>query len=575
MYLPDDPGPECWAAMHLHLAYPVECAKVRIVTFISPGTTYRLIVLDGRQTSRSDLLRWSRYGAVAAIDEGGPARSMIPYLVDILPRFPERSRNFDGPNIASLGFLSLPSGRRSRTGSFDRILVSFGGEDHAGLGSRFLGKLLGDGLVEPRQVTVVSGPLASHDHDYPGVNAIGPVQDLKERLRSYDLVVTQFGLTAFEAAWSGCAVLLLNPSPVHEQLSRLAGFVSLGIIEPDIRRLRRWLADPAALAVKSAQAAPEKKECLSDRLAALVPCHVTACPACGQELAQAVYRTERKTYLRCTDCGLIRMAFFMPRRDHYDDKAYFFEEYKAQYGKTYIEDIPAIRLAGSKRLEIIESLLGGKPERASILDVGCAYGAFVAEAQSRGWFPVGSDLAPDAVAYVGKTFGVPAFVSDFAMPGGDGLYPRNLDCLSMWYVIEHFDELGRILRRAASLIRPGGVFAFSTPSCAGVSARTRSADFWERSPDDHCTVWDPRTVGGILKPFGFTVQRIVVTGHHPERFPAGPTRRSSLAYAATMRLSEWLGLGDTFECYAIRDGVPSVGHPAPEIKQENTQLERT
>ena len=78
MYLPDDPGPECWAAMHLHLAYPVECAKVRIVTFISPGTTYRLIVLDGRQTSRSDLLRWSRYGAVAAIDEGGPARSMIP-----------------------------------------------------------------------------------------------------------------------------------------------------------------------------------------------------------------------------------------------------------------------------------------------------------------------------------------------------------------------------------------------------------------------------------------------------------------------------------------------------------------
>jgi SAM-dependent methyltransferase len=575
LYLPDDPGPDCWSAMHLKLAYPVECAKVRIATFIPPGTRYRLVVLDGRQTSQADLIRWNNSGTVVAIDEGGSSRSMVPYLVDILPRFPLQSRGFDGPNIASLGFLSLPAGRRSPPSSFDRILVSFGGEDPAGLGARFLRALLGGGLVEPRSLTVVSGPLANHEQDYPGVHSIGPVQDLKERLRSYDLVVTQFGLTAFEAAWSGCAVLLLNPGIVHEKLSRLAGFASLGIIEPDTRSLKRWLTDPVELAARSAKAAPDKKESLSARLAVLAPFHTGSCPACGHELAEAVYRTERKTYFRCLDCGLIRMVFFMPRQHHYEDKSYFFDEYKAQYGKTYIEDIPAIRLAGARRLEMIESLLGGKPENASVLDVGCAYGAFVAEAQSRGWSPVGSDLAPDAVAYVGKTFGVPAFVSDFSMPGGDGLYPRNLDCLSMWYVIEHFDELGRILRRAASLIRPGGVFAFSTPSCAGISARTRPVDFWEKSPDDHFTVWDPRTVGGILKPFGFTVQRIVVTGHHPERFPAGPTRRSSLAYAATMRLSEWLGLGDTFECYAIRDAAPPVGQSAPGAKQEIKLREST
>ncbi|MFH2114809.1 MAG: methyltransferase domain-containing protein, partial [Spirochaetota bacterium] len=411
--------------------------------------------------------------------------------------------------------------------------------------------------------------------DFPGINAIGPVQDLKERLCSYDLVVTQFGLTAFEAAWSGCAVLLLNPSLVHEQLSRLAGFASLGVIRPDIRALQRWLADPEGLAAMSAKAAPKKKESLSARLAALSPRHVGSCPACGQVLSNVVFRTERKTYLRCLGCGLVRMAYFLPRKVHYDAKAYFFEEYKAQYGKTYIEDIPNIRLAGSKRLEIIESLLGGKPDGASLLDVGCAYGAFVAEAQSRGWSPVGSDLAPDAVEYVGKTFGIPAFVSDFSIPGGDGLYPRNLDCLTMWYVIEHFDELGRILRRAASLVRPGGVFAFSTPSCAGVSSRIRPADFWDRSPDDHFTVWEPRTVGGILKLFGFTVQRIVVTGHHPERFPGGSVRRGLLAYGVAMMISRLLGLGDTFECYAVRDGSSPLAQASCGTRRETTRLERT
>lgn len=575
IYLPDDPGPDCWGAAQLRLAYPAECAKVQLATCILPGARYRLVVMDGRQTGLAELFRWSMYGTVVSIDEGGPARPLVPYLVDILPRLPSRTRTYDDPNIASLGFLSLPDGRRSPPASFERILVSFGGEDPAGLGARFLGALVGRGLVEPGKLTVVSGPLSNPDHDYPGINAIGPVQDLKERLRTYDLVVTQFGLTAFEAAWSGCAVLLLNPSLVHEQLSRLAGFASLGIIEPDIRQLQRWLADPEALAATSAKAAPEKKESLSVRLAELSPRHIGPCPACGQGRAVTVFRTERKTYQRCLDCGLVRMAYFLPRQDHYDDKAYFFEEYKAQYGRTYIDDIPNIRLAGSRRLEIIESLLGGKPESGSILDVGCAYGAFVAEAQSRGWSPVGSDLAPDAVAYVGKTFGVPAFVSDFSIPAGDGLYPRNLDCLSMWYVIEHFDELGRILRRAASLVRPGGVFAFSTPSCAGISARHRPVDFWDRSPDDHFTVWDPRSVRGILKLFGFTVQRIVVTGHHPERFPGGPTRRNSLAYGATMRLSKLLGLGDTFECYAVRDGAPPAGQSTLKVQQEKTQLERT
>ncbi|MFH2114843.1 MAG: hypothetical protein ABIJ86_10085, partial [Spirochaetota bacterium] len=156
MFLPEDPGPDCWGVAQLRLAYPVECTKVQLATFIPPGTKYRLVVLDGRQTGLSDLARWSLYGTVVAIDEGGPARSMVPYLVDILPCQPARSLYFDGPNIASLGFLSLPAARRNPPASFERILVSFGGEDPAGLGARFLGTLLGKRLVEPRKLTVVS-----------------------------------------------------------------------------------------------------------------------------------------------------------------------------------------------------------------------------------------------------------------------------------------------------------------------------------------------------------------------------------------------------------------------------------
>lgn len=559
IYLPDDPEPGSWSADELRLAYPREMGQVRVIGDLAPGAQFRLVVLDNRATEADDLERWSSRGTVVAIDEGGPARESISYLVDVLPRHPRRARRQLAANIASLGFLSLPQARRDAPSAIRRVLVSFGGEDPAGLTDSFLAVAIGEGFLAPESITVVSGALSRAGATYPAVTAIGPVQDLKEMLRSYDLVVTQFGLTAFEAAWAGCAVLLLNPAREHEDLSRAAGFMSLGIGTPGVAALRRALADVPALVEASRKAAPSERLDLAARLSSLAPRHAGPCPICGAAGGIALYRTERKSYFRCLRCGILRMAFFAPRNDHYSSHSYFFEEYQAQYGRTYIDDMPAIRAMGARRLAVIESLLAGGHEGESLLDVGCAYGAFLAEAQDRGWSAVGSDVAIEAVAYVKSNFNIPAFVADFSAPGADGLYPRALTCLTMWYVIEHFDALARVLRRVASLLRPGGVFAFSTPSSTGISARKDLAAFLEHSPDDHFTVWSPETAPAILKRFGFRVQRMVITGHHPERFPWVPATGGMLRRGVASLASRTFGLGDTFECYAVLDTtIPSA-----------------
>ncbi|OHD27204.1 MAG: hypothetical protein A2Y38_17700 [Spirochaetes bacterium GWB1_59_5] len=563
VFLSNDPGPVSWSSDELKLAYPREMGSVRIIGELRSEARFTLVVLDNRETSAAELEHWARWGTVVAIDEGGEARAATAYLVDILPRPWRASRLGLPPNLSSLGYLALPTARREPPASIRRVLISFGGEDPAELADAFLKAVVGGGMLDAEQVTVVTGALSRSAVRFPGVTAIGPVQDLKEKLRSYDLVVTQFGLTAFEAAWAGCAVLLLNPSAIHEELAQAAGFMSLGIKKPNMRILREAFLDSTALIEASRRAAPEKRLDLAARLASLAPKHAGDCPACGLHSGWALYRTERKTYRACPACGLVRMAYFEARENPYAERSYFFEEYKAQYGRTYIEDIPTIRAAAARRLAVIESLIASDApaghEGQSILDVGCAYGAFVAEAQSRGWNAVGSDLAPDAVEYVKTTYAVPAFIADFSEPGAEGLYPRNLACLSMWYVIEHFDELARVLRRVASLMRPGGVFAFSTPSGSGISARRNRADFYERSPDDHFTVWSPATAPGILKRFGFEVQQIVVTGHHPERFAGVPADAKSLRYKVAMATSRLLGLGDTFECYAVYRGLVDGG----------------
>ena len=62
-------------------------------------------------------------------------------------------------------------------------------------------------------------PLLSYLEEKNLVTLLSPVPNLKEHLFEYDLVVTHYGLTAYEAKSCGCHVLLLAPSKLHEKLS--------------------------------------------------------------------------------------------------------------------------------------------------------------------------------------------------------------------------------------------------------------------------------------------------------------------------------------------------------------------
>jgi len=75
----------------------------------------------------------------------------------------------------------------------------------------------------------------------------------------------------------------------------------------------------------------------------------------------------------------------------------------------------------------------------------------------------------------------------------------------------------------------------------------------EHSPQDHYTVWSPKITAGILQRYGFRLNKVVVTGHHGERFPwPGHLDSESLVALGFAALSRLLRLGDTFEAYAVK-----------------------
>jgi len=186
--------------------------------------------------------------------------------------------------------------------------------------------------------------------------------------------------------------------------------------------------------------------------------------------------------------------------------------------------------------------------------VGCAYGPFLAAAADDGLSVFGLDVSAGAAAYVKRQLGFPAICASFETVPRNRL-PKSIAAITMWYVIEHFPRTRDVLARAAALLGPGGVLAFSTPNGRGVSGRRDLAAFLRASPSDHFTILSPRGLRKTLLAHGLSLQRIRVTGHHPERFPGAlgaAARRWKWAAGALRGISVLLRLGDTFEAYAVK-----------------------
>jgi 2-polyprenyl-3-methyl-5-hydroxy-6-metoxy-1,4-benzoquinol methylase/predicted RNA-binding Zn-ribbon protein involved in translation (DUF1610 family) len=553
-----------------------------------PNIPWECIVLDRFQTPPEELARWSNLAPVIGIDEGGVSRNCFNFLIDILP-----GRYRSGANIADVSLLPLrphteDTGEHGGHGG-KKVLVSFGQEDAAGLGlavAEALAEensgtaditLLWGGLKNPTPQGGDAAPPTPHS-PLPTPHIIPTIPNLVNHLTDYDLIITHYGITAFEALYMGVPVLLVSPGALHEKLARAAGFCSMGVGKASAKKLRRRLFNKgvinhlffdrlkercAALAVRY-NFSYTHRQSLAELINGITPDVSRNCPACGAALNSPVLaRYAQRTYRRCPRCGIIAMDRLTPPPIEYG-KEYFFEQYQQQYGKTYIEDFPNLTAMAKRRLAVIKRLLqnsshGGTEDTEEIqgfttprlLDIGCAYGPFLAAAREEGFSPCGIDPAEDAVRYVTDTLGIPAVHGFFPTPHSP--LPTPYSVITLWYVIEHFRDCGPVLAEIRKLLMPGGVLAFATPSFTGVSGCASLKGFLERSPADHWTIWSPTSAKRVLKMAGFKVKKIMNSGHHPERFPfLGKYALSAKSplYRLLMAISKIFSLGDTFEVYA-------------------------
>ena len=528
----------------------------QIITSIPDESYLPAIITDTFELTENQLKELSKNRSLISIDEGSKYTDYCDYLLDIIPSYKIERK----ANKTDSGFIVKPENVRPQPACgekeiIEKVLICLGGEDPSNLtmpaAQAFLKKF------PQAKITAI---ISNDDNPYvdyaggPNIEFVKPIAGLREKLYEYDLVVTHYGLTAFEAVYAGCGVILLPTTNLHKKLAEKYNFAYVGDKAISDDSLQTALSSKNLYAGRLLSG---EKKSLSEFLRHLSAGKRMCCPVCGKMPStpdEVISRNETRTYRRCSTCGMVYMAYTTLEDKKYQ-KSYFFEDYKKQYGKTYEEDFDSIKAQGMRRAAIIKSLYGaGAPaSEKTLLDIGCAYGPFLAAAADTSFNPFGTDISDDAVSYVQQKLKYPAVCSAFPeIDTAEEFGITQFDVVTMWYVIEHFKDLGRVLRKVSSLVRKGGLFAFSTPSGEGISAVSDKDHFYEISPTDHYTIWEPSRAESILRLFGFKIEKIVSTGHHPERFPSIKkcgAEKGSLKWKMVDALSHARKLGDTVEIY--------------------------
>ncbi|MGH9353546.1 MAG: class I SAM-dependent methyltransferase [Terriglobia bacterium] len=193
--------------------------------------------------------------------------------------------------------------------------------------------------------------------------------------------------------------------------------------------------------------------------------------------------------VRCDGCGL---GFLNPRPR--------FEEMGKYYPPVYYEEefvrnlkYHQTRYAREARYLLEVEERGGSRR---LLDVGCANGDFPRFMAARGWTVEGVEVSTSSSPI--QDF--PVYPQPFPeIPPDTPTY----DAVTAWAVIEHVHHPMAYFRKAAKILKPGGIFVFLVPNFASLASRRL---FREDVPR-HLFFFTRQTVKRYLEDTGFCLER--------------------------------------------------------------------
>lgn len=257
-----------------------------------------------------------------------------------------------------------------------------------------------------------------------------------------------------------------------------------------------------------------------------------ACVTCGA--GQPKLRCERDGFhiVECNACGLVYVG---QDPQQIDFAALYGEAYYTggQEGvfADYVGQAPARRAAARRRLWSLRRM---KPN-GRLLDVGCAAGFFLAEAQAH-YQVQGVELSEYSSRFAREKLGLDVFTGTLPQAA---LPAARFDVVTLWDVIEHVADPAALLLEVARVLAPGGRVVLTTGDIGSGYAQ-RQAERWHLlTPPWHLYFFDRASMARLAALAGLRVERVASRGVAGD----GALARSKPG----LLLSHWLGLGDIMQ----------------------------
>lgn len=231
------------------------------------------------------------------------------------------------------------------------------------------------------------------------------------------------------------------------------------------------------------------------------PVECCVCHRAGQPL----YRIDPFGVVRCPQCALV---FVSPRlksdalQRMYDDVGYF-EGDGSVYGASgrFAPAKILQRQWTAGRLALAAAALRRPVPGARLLEVGCAYGHFLAAARDRGYDVTGVEFSAAAAEHARTRLGLrvhTAQVTDAPLAG-------RFDVICAWDTLEHVPDPVAFWRAVRELLADDGVVLFSTPYVSSLPARLLRTRWWTLKPTEHIWHFTPATHRSVAAAAGMQV----------------------------------------------------------------------
>lgn len=224
------------------------------------------------------------------------------------------------------------------------------------------------------------------------------------------------------------------------------------------------------------------------------------CPVCACERRRRLFPvTLRKAEHSIEECAFCGSAFLEPPLSP--------AEQAGLYDASYFNDFynPASRgsleAAGLGLLNKLKPLL---PGRGRVLDIGAAWGCYLAAFRSGGWETEGVEMSKHAREMAAGTYRLALHEDLFSAPLSD----NSFDLVLMSQFLEHVAEPLSYLNRAYRLLKPGGILYVSVPNFGSARAQKLKQDWPELRPGEHLFFFTRKSLAFAARQAHFKILKL-------------------------------------------------------------------